>query len=73
MTSPPLADALGWKCWDHAVRRLGPDTFLVTYVLPQGDRLTCRASIWEHTQQGRRVLFHQGTVVATEEDDAVPE
>jgi hypothetical protein len=71
-TQPPLADALGWQSWDHAVRRLGADTFLITYVLRQGDRLTRRATIWEHSPEGWRVLFHQGTVVAVEEDDTAP-
>ena len=56
-TPPPLADALGWQCWDHAVRRLGPDTFLITYVLRQGDRLTRRATIWEHSPEGGACCF----------------
>jgi hypothetical protein len=70
--APPLADALGWQSWDHAVRRLGPDTFLITYVLRQGSRLTRRATIWEQTPAGWRVLYHQGTVVIVEEDDSTP-
>jgi hypothetical protein len=66
---PPLADSLGWKSWDHAVRQLGPDTYLITYVLQQGDRLTHRATIWQSTPVGWRILYHQGTVVSVEEDD----
>ena len=30
---PVLAASLGWLTWDHALRRLGPDTFLLTYTL----------------------------------------
>jgi hypothetical protein len=25
--------AAGWQCYDHALRRLGPDTYLLTYLL----------------------------------------
>ena len=71
-TQPALASDLGWKSWDHAIRRLGPDTFLMTYVLRQGDRLTRRSTIWERSGETWRVLFHQGTVVAVEEDDVAP-
>lgn len=67
---PPLADSLGWQTWDHAVRLLGPDTYLMTYVLRQGKRLTRRATIWQSNQDDWRILYHQGTVVSAEEDDA---
>jgi hypothetical protein len=46
---PAFADSLGWESWDHALRRLGPVTYLITYVLQQGDRLTRRATIWQRT------------------------
>ena len=45
--------------------------FPMTYVLRQGDRLTRRATIWEHLPGRWRVLFHQGTVVVAEEDYTV--
>jgi hypothetical protein len=70
--SPAFADALGWKSWDYALRRLGPDTYLLTYVLRQGDRLTRRATMWQSTPDGWRILYHQGTVVSVEEDDVAP-
>lgn len=69
---PVFADSLGWKSWDYALRRLGPDTYLITYVLLQGDRLTRRATIWQSVRDGWRILYHQGTVVLAEEDDVVP-
>jgi hypothetical protein len=69
---PPVADSLGWRCWDHAVRRLGSDTYLITYVLEQGDRLTRRATIWQRVPDGWRILYHQGTIVQAEEDDGAP-
>ena len=69
---PAFANSLGWESWDHALRRLGTDTYLITYVLQQGDRLTRRATIWQSTPDGWRILYHQGTVVSAEEDDVAP-
>ncbi|HEV2647392.1 MAG TPA: DUF4440 domain-containing protein [Acidobacteriaceae bacterium] len=69
---PAFAESLGWESWDYALRRLGPETYLITYVLRQGDRMTRRATIWESSPGGWRVLYHQGTVVAVEEDDVAP-
>jgi hypothetical protein len=55
---------------DHVVRRLGADTYLITYVLRQGDRITRRATVWQSDDSGWRVLYHQGTVVSLLEEDA---
>ena len=54
------------------LRRLGPETFLMTYVLRQGDRLTRRATNWQRTSEDWLILYHQGTVVSVEEDDVSP-
>jgi len=70
---PPVdAVAAGWRCYDHAVRRLGPETYLLTYTLRQVERLTRRMTIWQSTSTGWRILYHQGTIVSAEEDDAFP-
>jgi len=70
---PPVnAAAAGWECHDHALRQLGPDVFLMTYTLRQLERITRRATIWHRTPDGWRILYHQGTVVEAEEDDAYP-
>lgn len=70
---PPVdATSAGWQCQDHALRQLGPDVFLITYTLRQLERVTRRATIWERTPEGWRILYHQGTLVAAEEDDAYP-
>jgi hypothetical protein len=66
------ADAAGWKATGFGLRRLGPDCFLLTYTLDQQGRITRRATIWEQTGPGWRILYHQGTVVTANEDDAVP-
>jgi len=70
---PPVdADSVGWRSHDHAVRQLGPEIFLITYTLRQLERVTRRATIWQRTPDGWRILYHQGTVVSAEEDDTYP-
>ena len=70
---PVDAATAGWQCEDHALRQLGADTFLITYTLRQLARVTRRATIWQRGSEGWRILYHQGTIVAVEEDDAYPE
>lgn len=66
------ADRLGWESWDHSLRQLGPDTYLLTYTLRQGERITRRATIWKKATRGWSIVYHQGTIVAVEEDDKTP-
>jgi len=66
------AGSMGWKDYGHALRRLGTDTYLLTYRLQQTDRLTHRATIWQRASEGWRILYHQGTIVLSEEDDVIP-
>jgi hypothetical protein len=69
--NPPVdAAAAGWQSHDHGLRRLGPDTYLLTYTLRQEYRVTRRATIWLKTSDGWLILYHQGTIVG--EDDDVP-
>jgi len=71
--SPPVdADAAGWRCSDYGLRRLGPDTYLFTYTLRQGERTTRRSTIWQSTANGWHILYHQGTIVAAEGEDVRP-
>jgi hypothetical protein len=70
--SPAYADALGWETWDHAVRPLGSNTYLMTYVLKQGTRITRRATIWQKGTDGWSILYHQGTLVSTDNDGTTP-
>ncbi|MGV8966294.1 MAG: hypothetical protein ACOH2F_08440 [Cellulomonas sp.] len=54
----------GWTTEDHNIRRLGPDTYLVTYQLNGQGRRTRRATIWRSSPaKGWHVLYHQGTVI----------
>ncbi len=71
--NPPVdAETAGWQSSDHGLRRLGPDTYLFTYTLRQGERITRRATIWQSTANGWQILYHQGTIVSAEEDDVRP-
>jgi hypothetical protein len=68
--NPPVdAAAAGWRSYDHAVRRLEKETYLLTYTLQQVERVTRRMTIWQRTRGGWRILYHQGTVVSDEEDE----
>jgi len=48
---------------DAWCRDVGPDTYLLTYTLRQGNRVTRRASLWRNTSGRWTILYHQGTVV----------
>jgi len=62
---PPVdAEAAGWERSDFGLRRLGPDTYLLTYTLDQKGRLTRRATIWQHVGEEWQIVFHQGTIAA---------
>jgi hypothetical protein len=63
---PPAGDE--WQVRDDDCLELAPDVYLFTYTLAQGDRITRRATIWRRTNQGWKIVYHQGTMVA----DAAP-
>lgn len=69
--SVPYVDAAaaGWQTMDFGLRRLGPETYLLTYTLDQAGRRTRRSTIWQQSEDEWRILYHQGTVIAAEEDD----
>ena len=53
-----------WEASDFHCRRLSEDLFLVTYTLLQDNaRLTRRSTIWQHTKEGWKAVYHQGTIV----------
>jgi hypothetical protein len=60
--SVPHADA--WVTSDFQCRRLGEDTYLLTYTLLQDNvRLTRRSTIWRRAHGGWKIVYHQGTIV----------
>jgi len=69
---PANAITLRWRASGHALRQLGPDTYLLTYSLRQQDRLTRRSTLWHRTPTGWQILYHQGTLVSANEDDIAP-
>jgi hypothetical protein len=66
------AAAAGWLTSEFGLRRLGPDTYLLTYTLDQAGRRTRRSTIWQNSKSGWRTLYHQGTIISVEEDDTIP-
>lgn len=71
--NPPVnAASAGWQSYDHGLCRLGADTYLLTYTLRQGPRVTRRSTIWQSAPEGWRILYHQGTIVSAEVDDVIP-
>ena len=53
-----------WETSDFHCRRLAVDVYLLTYTLVQNKkRKTRRSTIWQHTQTGWKIVFHQGTLV----------
>jgi hypothetical protein len=53
-----------WETDEFECRVLGVDTYLLTYRLRQGARLTRRATVWRQTVGRWQAVYHQGTVVA---------
>jgi len=60
--SSPHADV--WRTQDFRCREVGPNTYLLTYVLVQdGNRTSRRATLWRKSVDGWKILYHQGTLV----------
>jgi hypothetical protein len=59
----PHADV--WETRDFHCMQIAPDLFLLTYILLQdAPRITRRATIWRRTEDGWKIVYHQGTIVA---------
>jgi len=52
-----------WQTHDFHLLEIAGDNYLLTYTLIQGARVTRRSTIWRHTAQGWKAVYHQGTVV----------
>jgi hypothetical protein len=52
-----------WETADFRCQELAPDIYLLTYTLRQGERKTRRATIWQRTTDGWKIVFHQGTLM----------
>lgn len=52
-----------WHISDLYCRHLADDVYLLTYTLLQDrTRLTRRATIWQKSADGWKIIYHQGTV-----------
>lgn len=60
-----------WRAHDFDCRRLAPDTYLLTYTLEQGERISRRSTIWQQSDGVWRALFHQGTLAAAPGDRGI--
>jgi hypothetical protein len=56
-----------WETSGFALRPLGADVFLLTYVLHEGPRVTRRATVWERSTGAWRIVYHQGTIASAAE------
>ena len=53
-----------WQTSDFYCRELANEIFLLTYTLIQNKiRKTRRSTLWQRTEVGWQILFHQGTIV----------
>jgi hypothetical protein len=52
-----------WQTRDFHCFEIAFDNYLLTYTLIQGARVTRRSTIWRRTDQGWKILYHQGTIV----------
>jgi hypothetical protein len=61
-SSAPYEDA--WETSGFHCRQLAENVYLLTYTLLQDkQRLTRRATIWQRTPSGWKIVYHQGTIV----------
>jgi len=65
--SKPHADV--WSASEFQCEELAPDVYLLTYRLVQDRvRVTHRATIWRRVEGEWKIVYHQGTIVASEKE-----
>jgi hypothetical protein len=52
-----------WETSDFHCQEIATDNYLLTYTLRQGARITRRSTIWRRTDEGWKIVYHQGTIV----------
>jgi hypothetical protein len=52
-----------WATSDFFCRALGSDTYLLTYLLHEGERVTRRSTVWRRGERTWQVVYHQGTII----------
>ena len=54
-----------WETKDFYCVAIAPNNYLLTYTLIQGARITRRSTLWRSSVLGWKIIYHQGTVVAS--------
>lgn len=56
-----------WEATGFHCRELAAEVYLLTYTLLQDNkRRTRRATVWQRTGEGWKIVYHQGTIVQDE-------
>lgn len=55
-----------WRVEEVYCQEIAQNNYLLTYTLHQGQRVTRRATLWRYTIAGWKIVYHQGTLVATQ-------
>jgi hypothetical protein len=53
-----------WPCRDFSIRQLAASLYMVNYLLEEPERLTRRTTLWRRSDDGWKIVFHQGTIIA---------
>ena len=53
-----------WLCREFSIMALAENLFLLSYTLCEPERVTRRSTIWRYTNEGWKIVFHQGTLAA---------
>jgi hypothetical protein len=56
-------DTSQWEVDKFKCRKLGKNSFMVTYRLNQKGRITRRLSIWHELNENWQLIYHQGTII----------
>jgi len=52
-----------WATKDFCCQKISADSYLLTYILIQGIRITRRSTIWRYENEAWKIAYHQGTIV----------
>lgn len=63
-TDPTYIDE--WETKDFKLNVIAPNSYLLTYLLFQGERVTRRATLWRYQDNEWKIVYHQGTLVGKE-------
>lgn len=52
-----------WATKDFCCQKIAANSYLLTYTLIQGTRITRRVTIWRYENETWKIVYHQGTIV----------